>query len=352
MKKNIVIVFGGKSGEHEVSVNSALSIEANIDRQLFTTTAVGVAHNGSWCTAKTIAELVKDGKVVAQNNQTLPNEEVVKQLLTADVIFPIIHGTNGEDGTLQGLLELANVPYVGSRVLGSATAMDKVIQKQLCSYVDLPQADFYTFTKIEWSTNKDQIINDINKHIKYPNFVKPVNLGSSVGISKVKSQSDLVDAIETALQYDNKVLVEEGIENILEIEVSVLGNEKPEASVCGSIHTNTEFYDYETKYVTDDIVAKIPAEIPAAISEEIRRIAIEAYQVLNCQGLARVDFFYQQDHNRIVLNEINTLPGFTKISMYPKMWAASGLTYADLITKLIEFGQDAWQKKQQLKYTY
>lgn len=352
MKKNVMIIFGGKSGEHEVSVNSALSIEANIDRQLFDTTALGIAHNGSWCTAKTISELIEEGKVVAKDDRTLPNTEVVKQLLSADVIFPIIHGTNGEDGTLQGLLELANVPYVGSRVLGSATSMDKVIQKQLCSHINLPQADFFTFTKPEWDNQRQQILDDINKHIKYPNFVKPANLGSSVGISKVKSQDDLIKAIEIALQYDNKILVEEGIENILEVEVSVLGNQNPEASVCGSIHPNTEFYDYETKYITDDIVAKIPAEIPNTVSEEIRKIAIEAYQVLNCQGLARVDFFYQRDHNRIVLNEINTLPGFTKISMYPKLWSASGLNYTDLITKLINLGQESWQNKQQLKYTY
>ncbi len=352
MKKNVVIIFGGKSGEHEVSVNSALSIETNINKELFNTTAVGIAHNGSWQVGKQISELVKEGKVVAKNDLTLPSNEVIKELLAADIIFPIIHGTNGEDGTLQGLLELANVPYVGSKVLGSATAMDKVIQKQLCSYVNLPQADYFTFTKLEWNNKKQEIINQISSYIKYPNFVKPANLGSSVGISKVKSKEELVSAITEALAYDNKILVEEGIENILEIEVSVLGNENPKASVCGSIHPNTEFYDYETKYITDDVVAKIPAEIPESISEQIRQIAIEAYQVLNCQGLARVDFFYQKDHNRIVLNEINTLPGFTKISMYPKLWAATDLNYTNLITKLIELGLESWQAKQQLKYTY
>lgn len=352
MKKNVAIIFGGKSGEHEVSVNSALSIEANINHELFNTVAIGIAHNGSWQVGKNIAELVKDGKVLAKDQLTLPNNDVIKQLLSADVIFPIIHGTNGEDGTLQGLLEMANVPYVGSKVLGSATAMDKVIQKQLCSYINLPQADYYTFTRLEWENKQAEIIEDISKNIKYPNFVKPANLGSSVGISKVKSKSDLIIAINQALTYDNKILVEEGIENILEVEVSVLGNENPKASVCGSIHPNTEFYDYETKYITDDIVAKIPAEIPQNISEQIRQIAIDAYQVLNCQGLARVDFFYQQDHNRIVLNEINTLPGFTKISMYPKLWAATDLSYTDLITNLIELGIESWNAKQQLKYTY
>lgn len=350
--KKVVIIFGGKSGEHEVSVNSALSIEANINKELFTTSAVGIAHNGSWAVGKTINDLIKDGKVVTNDELTLPGLEVVKELLTADAIFPIIHGPNGEDGTLQGLLELANVPYVGSRVLGSAVAMDKIIQKQLCAQLGLPQTKYYTFTKLEWENQPQQILQEIEQQLGYPNFVKPANLGSSVGISKVKTPDQLESAIAESLQFDQKILVEAGLENILEIEVSVLGNENPEASVCGSILPNTEFYDYETKYLTDDIVAQIPAQIPESASEEARRIALAAYRALNCQGLARVDFFYQKDHNKIVLNEINALPGFTKISMYPKLWAASGLSYTDLISKLIELGVKSWENKQQLKYTY
>lgn len=352
MKKHVVIIFGGKSGEHEVSVNSARSIEENIDKSLFETSVVGIAHNGSWQVGNKIEDLIKEGKVVATNNQTLPNTEVVNQLLSADVVFPIIHGSNGEDGTLQGLLELANVPFVGSRVLGSSVSMDKTIQKQLCSQMDLPQAKYLWFDQEEWQSNQAEVLKNIKKELGYPNFVKPANLGSSVGISKVKTENDQITAIETALAYDQKVIVEEGLSDILEVEISVMGNEKPVASVCGSIHPNTEFYDYETKYITNDITAKIPAELPDKVSQEIKEIALTTYQTLNCQGLARVDFFYQKAHNKVVLNEINTLPGFTKISMYPKLWAASGLDYTTLITKLIELGIAAWHTKQSLKYSY
>jgi len=350
--KNIIIIFGGKSGEHEVSVNSAKSIEQNIDKSKFLTSVIGISPKGSWIYAENINSITKDGKVIENNQTTLPNEAVVKSLMEADIIFPIIHGTNGEDGTLQGLLDIANVPYVGSGVLASAVCMDKVIQKQLCSTAGIPQTDYTFFNKIDWKNSKEGILEIINDQLTYPLFVKPANLGSSVGISKVNDAQTLEKAIEEALKFDNKIIVENGATNILEIEVSVMGNEEPLSSVCGSIVPNTEFYDYETKYLTDDIKAQIPAEINQEDAQAIRDLAIESYKVLNCEGLARVDFFYNPQTSQIILNEINTLPGFTKTSMYPKLWAATNLNYKDLITKLLTYAEKSWQAKQDLKYTY
>jgi D-alanine-D-alanine ligase len=350
--KKVIIILGGKSGEHEVSVKSAQSIEDNIDRNKFDTTVIGIAHNGSWIYGGTIESITHEGKVKENGKDTLPTQEVTEYLLKADIIFPIIHGTNGEDGTLQGLLDLANLPYVGSGVLGSAVCMDKVIQKQLCAIAGIPQTNYTFFNKTDWENNQNNILEVINSQLSYPLFVKPANLGSSVGISKVSSTETLAAAIKESLQFDNKIIIEAGLTNILEIEVSVMGNNQPETSVCGSITPNTDFYDYETKYVTDDIQAQIPAQINQDDAQVIRELAAETYKILNCEGLARVDFFYDPKSSQITLNEINTLPGFTEISMYPKLWKETGINYQDLITKLLEFSQESWQAKQDLQYTY
>jgi D-alanine-D-alanine ligase len=363
MKKHVLIIFGGKSGEHEVSVRSATSIEQSIDRSRYETHCLGVTQDGHWHYGQTIAE-VTDGKKVLPPNTTVSLPDGIHsdslavstqrgtQPLNSDIIFPIIHGTNGEDGTVQGLLELSNLPYVGSGVLGSAVAMDKVIQKTLCQAHHIPQTKFLSFTHLEWKHNSEKVMQQIQENLTFPVFVKPANLGSSVGISKVKTPEQLATAITEALAFDTKIVVEEGVENILEVEVGVLGNDTPQASVCGSIHPNTEFYDYETKYVTDDIVSQIPADIPQEISEQIRQTAIDTFKALNCLGLARVDFFYQLHTQRYFLNELNTLPGFTSISQYPKLWEASGLSYTDLITRLLELAEEKWAIKQQLRYTY
>lgn len=351
-KEKVIIIFGGKSGEHEVSVNSALSIEKNIDRVLFETSVIGIAHDGSWNYSQEIKTLVSEGKVTSGNKLKLPKTEVVEKLMEADIIFPIIHGTNGEDGTIQGLLELANVPYVGSGVLGSAVCMDKVMQKQLCATAGISQTNYLYFTNKEWQDRNNEIIKILEKELSYPVFVKPANLGSSVGISKVKERGEINDAVMAALLFDNKVIIEEGVENILEVEIAILGNENPQASVCGSIVPNTEFYDYDTKYITDDIKSEIPARIPEKISQQISDMAINAYQVLNCSGLARIDFFYQEKSGQVFLNEINTLPGFVSISMYPKLWQASGLEYSALISELLQLAKQRWNTKQSLKYTY
>ncbi len=362
-KKNVLIIFGGKSGEHEVSVRSARSIEENIDHDKFTTHVLGVTQDGRWHYGETIQEITDGKKVLPPSVQVLlPNENEGSTLslqsgnglekLNFDVIFPIIHGTNGEDGTLQGVLEISNLPYVGSNVLGSAIAMDKVVQKMICEHEGIPQTKFVWFRRNEWLESKTKCLEMVSKQLSFPLFVKPANLGSSVGISKVKMESELEKAIQDALQYDNKIIIEQGIEGIKEIEVAVLGNETPTASVCGAIIPHTEFYDYETKYVTDDIEVEIPAKIPSDIADQIRMMAIKTFTVLNCSGMSRVDFFYQPETNKFFLNELNTLPGFTSISQYPKLWENSGVSYTELTSRLIEFAIEKWQDKQQLKYTY
>ncbi len=347
--KKILIIFGGKSGEHEVSVKSAKSIEENIDSSLYKTTAMGITHQGFWNLGPTVESIIQDGKVTKPENPSLiPN----KAILDFDIIFPILHGPNGEDGTMQGLLELLNVAYVGPRVLGSAVSMDKILQKQVCAFYNIPQTNYVGFTSHEWKNVPELVKQNINQQLKYPLFIKPANMGSSVGVAKANSKQDLDEAINQALKYDHKIIVEEGIENIKEIEVSILGNHEPQASVCGEIIPNTSFYDYETKYITDDIQTKIPADIPKKATQQIKETAIKTFRALDCIGLARVDFFYQPQTGKHFLNEINTLPGFTSISMYPKLWEASDLSYTDLITKLLELAQERWKEKQQLSYEY
>lgn len=363
MKKKVLIIFGGKSGEHEVSVKSARSVEQYIDHELFETDCLGISLQGEWIYGKTVAEITDGTKVLsAQTRLALPENTQQKNLalqtkqglkpLAIDIIFPVIHGPNGEDGTLQGLLEMANLPYVGVGVLGSALGMDKVVQKMLFRSQGIPTTDFEWFTKSDWDNDKQKILTQLNEKLRYPLFVKPVNMGSSVGIAKVKTAAELEPAILDALQYDHKIIVEQGVNDIAEIEVSVLGNEQPIASVCGGIIPNTEFYDYETKYVTDDIKMEIPANIPADVSDKIRQAAVDVFSLLNCSGLSRVDFFYQPKTGDYLVNEINTMPGFTSISMYPKLWEATGVSYSELITRLIQLAEARWQDKQQLTYSY
>lgn len=352
-KKQIAIVFGGKSGEHEVSVRSARSIEKNINRDHYQTVALGLTKQGEWRVAPTIDQLVEKGQVRnvdSENTSLLPTPK----LLTANVIFPILHGPNGEDGSLQGLLKLINKPYVGSGILGSALAMDKVVQKQVCATAQIPQTPYVWFYRQQWQNKEErkQLIAQIKSQLQSPLFIKPANMGSSVGVSKVKNFKQLNSAIDNAGQYDHKIIVEQAVNQVKEIEVSVLGNNKPKASVCGEIVPNTEFYDYETKYITDDIESQIPAQLPPKISQTIRKLALKTFKVLNCFGLARVDFLYQTKTKQFYLNEVNTLPGFTAISMYPKLWAATDLPYQKLISRLIELAESKWKKEQTLAYEY
>ena len=266
-----------------------------------------------------------------------------------DVVFPVLHGPYGEDGTVQGLLELANVPYVGAGVLGSAVGMDKAVMKTLFIARNLPVGPYLVVLRPEWHGAADAVTRRVTEELRYPVFVKPANLGSSVGISKAKSEADLRSAMELALQFDRKIVIEAGIVNAREIECSVLGNDDPQASVPGEIIPSREFYDYEAKYLDDASTVVIPASLSDTEAREVQRLAIEAFRAVDCAGMARVDFFVTRDGGRIYVNEVNTIPGFTTISMYPKMWEASGLSYTALIDRLITLALERHAEKQQLR---
>lgn len=346
-KQRVGIVFGGKSAEHEVSLQSAKNIVDAIDKSRFDVVLLGIDKQGQWHVNDASQYLLNahDPAHIALNPSeisvaTVPG--VVKgQLIDAgnaqalaqiDVVFPIVHGTLGEDGSLQGMLRMANLPFVGSDVLGSAACMDKDVTKRLLRDAGLNVAPFVTLTR----ANRDKHgFAQISEQLGLPLFVKPANQGSSVGVSKVTSEAQFTEAVRQAFEFDHKVVVEQGIKG-REIECAVLGNDFPQASTCGEVVLNSDFYSYDTKYIDDKgAQVVVPADIDPAINDKIRAIAIRAYQTLGCCGMARVDVFLTPE-NDVVINEINTLPGFTNISMYPKLWQASGLGYSELITRLIE----------------
>ena len=361
----IGVIFGGRSAEHEVSLVSATSVINALDKEKYDVVPIGISPEGRWLSSAEALRLLKE----KTNITNLPEHVFVpdphhKALMAinaevssssskpVDVIFPLIHGTFGEDGTIQGLFELADIPYVGAGVLGSAVGMDKVIQKQLLKQAKIPVTPDHSFLFEQYRSNPKSHIAAIEKNLRYPLFVKPPNLGSSVGISKAHNRKELADAIELAGQYDRKILVEQGVKNAREIECSVLGNDQPTASIPGEIIPSNEFYDYDAKYVDGKSKAEIPAKLPKPIIKKIQSYAIAAFSALDCAGMARVDFLVARSTNRIFLNEINTLPGFTSISMYPKLWQASGLPYAQLLDKLIELAIQRHSAKSRLKTTY
>jgi len=354
-RRKVYIIFGGRSGEHEVSVRSARSVVAAIDTGLYEPIALGIAKDGTWLKgAEAQRILTSQTKIdTGENIEKLVPAGISRELATAldsdmpTVVFPVLHGPYGEDGTIQGMLEMMNVPYVGSGVLASAIGMDKVLQKQVFLQQELPVVPFVWFLKKEWHTDKKVIVKKITSMGPYPFFVKPANLGSSVGISKAHNEKELYKAIDFAGTYDRKIVVEVGM-NIREIEVSVLGNDDPATSVCGEIIPANEFYDYDAKYSDEDTRLMIPADIPQDVQEHIQSIAKQAFRALDCSGFARVDFFLEKETGKIWLNEINTIPGFTSVSMYPKLWEASGVSYAELIDRLIQLGVERWKEKQQL----
>jgi D-alanine-D-alanine ligase len=344
------VVFGGKSGEHEVSVASAQSVMANIDKSRFKVVPVAITKEGKWLAASQIKYLPSGSlKQVANSEKALEPANLDNLPHQFDVIFPLLHGPFGEDGTIQGFLDLVNVPYVGSGVLGSAVGMDKIVQKQLFKQQGLPVVKFMWFLR---NRINEKTIDEIEKSLHYPVFVKPANLGSSVGINKAHNQAELKRFLAEACRYDRKVLVEQGVEKIKEIEVAVLGNDEPQASVCGEIIASNEFYDYNAKYVDGKSETIIPAKIPKDLADQIRQAAIKVFKTLDCAGLGRVDFFVDVKANKFWVNEINTIPGFTQISMYPKLWEASGISYQDLITRLIELALERWGDKQENKISY
>jgi D-alanine-D-alanine ligase len=349
-KIKLGVIFGGRSGEHEVSLMSARSVLSVIDRDKYDVFPIGITMDGRWVTGEDLLERMVEKKHKKLSGaaifgdptrsglfqlQSSSGDDVIFKISSLDVVFPVLHGTYGEDGTLQGLLEMADVAYVGSGVLGSAVGMDKALFKDLMRANNIPVAPSLLVFRSQIETDLRSVVDQAEKNFSYPIFVKPANLGSSVGISKCSSRSDLMEGLMEAAQFDRRILVEKGID-AREIEVSVLGNDQPRASVPGEIRPNADFYSYEAKYISDSSELIIPAELSKEQTDQIREFAIRAYKAADCAGLARVDFLLDKKTGEIYLNEINTLPGFTKISMYPKLWEASGLSYKDLINELID----------------
>ncbi|MDQ7794078.1 MAG: D-alanine--D-alanine ligase family protein [bacterium] len=355
------VIFGGRSGEHEVSLISARSILRALDPSRFEAVPIAITREGRWLLAGDALKALEAGSTdlrgqpvallgdpACQGLVPLEGRGIAQQL---DVVFPVLHGPHGEDGTIQGLLELANLPYVGAGVLGSALGMDKAVQKALLDHRGIPVADYIVVRDSVWRSAPDPLLDAVAARMGYPCFVKPANLGSSIGITKVKAPEALPAAIELAFRYDRKALVEEAVAG-REIEVSVLGNEEPEASVCGEILPSREFYDYQAKYVDNSSRLIIPADLPPEVSQEVRRLAVASFLALEASGMARVDFLVALGPRRIIVNELNTIPGFTPISMYPKLWEASGVAYPELITRLIELALERHEAKLRLDTTY
>ena len=358
-KLRIGIIFGGRSGEHEVSLASASSVVRALDPDKYDVVPIGITPEGRWVSSPDALESLIDQKVNRETERVLLPEPQrqglvdadgnVKDTLRVDVVFPLVHGTSGEDGTLQGLLELANIPYVGAGVLASAVGLDKVVQKQLFGHAALPVARYGWCTATEWKRKPVAVVRRMEKALRYPVFVKPANTGSSVGISKAHTRKELRDAIAIAAAYDRKIIVEQGIRNVREIECSILGNDEPLASVLGEITPSNEFYDYDAKYVDGKTTSSIPADLPGDITKRVKELAIQAFLALDCAGMARVDFFVARKSHRIVVNELNTLPGFTSISMYPRLWEKSGLPYPELLDRLVELALERHGEKNMLK---
>ena len=354
MKKlSVCILFGGISPEHEVSLRSAESVLNNIDHSKYNVFPVGITKEGDWILfgGKDYSMLPTgawkshpDNRMAAispvrgQGLLSFEGDCVVRERI--DVVFPVLHGENGEDGAMQGLLQMAGIPYVGPHVAASAVAMDKTLTKLVVDHAGVPQAAWQLVRRSDLQNHMENTVSILENRFRYPMFVKPAGTGSSVGVSKAADRDALKMALLAAAKYDEKILVEEFIHG-REIEVAVMGNDNPVASICGEIDSGADFYDYDAKYVTDTSTAYIPARIPEDVAEIVREAAVKVYSAIGCQGLSRVDFFATYEENRIVFNEINTLPGFTSISMYPKLFAASGIPYSQLIDRLLELALEA-----------
>ncbi len=343
----LVVLFGGRSAEHDVSRVTARHVLAAADPDRYEIVPVGITRTGRWVLAETAARALLDGPASlptaldAEGPTIEPTPILASSPEVPTVVLPLLHGPLGEDGTVQGLLELADVPYVGSGVLGSAVAMDKAMAKQVLAAAGFVQARWRTFHEHEIDGTTPLRVVDA---LGLPVFVKPANMGSSVGVSKAKTVEELDAALSTALTYDDVVVVEEAVVG-REIEVAVLGNDAPRASVPGEIVPGNEFYDYEDKYVTDGATLHVPAVLGPAVAEEARRLAIDAFRALRCAGMARVDFFYEDPGRGLLINEVNTIPGFTPISMYPKLWEASGVSYPELIDELVRLALERHHRR-------
>ncbi|PYR23905.1 MAG: D-alanine--D-alanine ligase A [Acidobacteria bacterium] len=375
MKKlRVGVIYGGRSGEHEVSLASAAAVFQNLDPERYEPVPIRIEKDGRWILSDRAPSLVSAAEVIHSaaakldppsgsreahlvahpGNDTLMTidrhqAQPVVSGLGLDVVFPVLHGPYGEDGTVQGLLELANVPYVGAGVLASAVGMDKATMKLVFTAKGLPVGDYEVVLKRDWQRDERAVMNAVVNRLGFPMFVKPANLGSSVGISKARHATELRAAIDLAAGFDRKVVIEAAIPQAREIECAVLGNDEPEASVPGEIIPGREFYDYEAKYLDDSSQTLIPAPLTEAQTVEVRTLAIRAFKAVDCSGMARVDFLLAGDSGVLFVNEVNTIPGFTTISMYSKMWAASGLPYPKLVDRLIALALDRHAEKQQLR---
>ncbi|MBE9045418.1 D-alanine--D-alanine ligase [Pleurocapsales cyanobacterium LEGE 10410] len=366
MAQKVGLLFGGRSGEHEVSITSARAIASALkegdNQSKYEILPVYIDKNGTWQSSDLAEQVLTSGKPLLLEETTVANNSENKLTVTGfaslspvgqnlsyceiDVWFPILHGPNGEDGTVQGLLSLMNVPFVGSGVLGSALGMDKVAMKMAFAQAGLPQVKYVAVNRSQVYSNPciyPKLCDDIEAKLDYPCFVKPANLGSSVGIAKVRSREELEQALDNAASYDRRLVVEAGV-TAREIECAVLGNDHPQVSVPGEITFNSDFYDYETKYTEGAAQLHIPASLPPAITKQIQEMAIAAFLAVNAAGLARVDFFYIEDTGEVFLNEINTLPGFTSTSMYPRLWAHSGVSFPQLVDRLIQLAVERYQE--------
>jgi D-alanine-D-alanine ligase len=374
MKKlRVGIIYGGRSGEHEVSLASAAAVFQNLDRDRYDPIAIRIEKDGRWALPERPPTLVSAADVIHSNRKELtdrtreahlvahPGAETLMTIdrrreqpavvsgLALDVVFPVLHGPYGEDGTVQGLLELANVPYVGSGVMASAVGMDKAAMKLAFAARGLPICDYEVVRKRDWLRSEPAVMQTVVSRLGFPVFVKPANLGSSVGISKAKHATELRTAISLAAEFDRKIVIEAAVPKAREIEVAVLGNDDPDASLPGEIIPGREFYDYEAKYLDGGSREVIPAVLPPALADEIRALAVKAFTSLDCAGMARVDFLLAGDSGALYLNELNTIPGFTTISMYSKMWAASGVSYTQLLDRLIALALERHGEKQTLR---
>jgi D-alanine-D-alanine ligase len=389
-KIKVGVLFGGRSGEHEVSLLSAASVLKAINKDKYQVVPIGINKEGRWLTPPDAERLLRgesaqpehgrhlragdpattasaavlakgEGVIVPplpQSHGLVPFETgkgAVDHVIDVDVIFPVLHGTFGEDGTIQGLFELADIPYVGAGVLGSAAGMDKDVMKKLFAAADLPIVKHITVLRPRWEKEPKKVIRDVETQLKYPVFVKPANLGSSVGISKARDRRELPGAMDEAARYDRKIVIEEGVggkkHKAREFECSVLGNDDPRASVVGEIVPGAEFYSYNAKYIDEGSQPLIPAPIKKKLARQVQEMAVRAFEAVDCCGLARVDFLMDPKSGKVFLNEINTMPGFTSISMYPKMWEASGLKYPDLIDRLVELAFERHAEKKKNRYS-
>lgn len=345
----LCLLYGGKSAEHEVSLQTAKAVIHALDKNKFDIFPIFITKQGQWIQGPQITEPVEDVKQLQFSNG---GNELMPQSLNAefDMVFPLLHGPNGEDGTVQGLLEVLNIPYVGNGVLASSAGMDKVVMKNIFAQAGLDQVEYVSFIRSTWEEDREAAYKEVEETIGYPSFVKPANLGSSVGISKCDNREELVAAFEEAFRYDRKIIIEEGV-IAREIEVGILGNDELACSVAGEIVPKKEFYDYEAKYADNTTELVIPADIPETDFETVRDMAFTAYKALDCSGLARMDFFVTPD-GRILINEVNTMPGFTPVSMFPLLWKNTGVPYPELIERLVDLGRQRYEEKQTIVHTF